>query len=45
MGEKKTSAPAVLSINGDLSDDLYDNPDLVVVEFAKRADRRLAFTL
>ena len=45
MGEKRTSALAVLSINGDLADDLYDNPDLVVDEFAKRADRRLAFTL
>ena len=45
MGEKRTSALALLSIESDLADHPYDDPDRVVDGFAKRDDIGLAFTL
>ena len=42
--ETRISALALLSIEGDLTDNLNDDTDRVVDEIAKRVDRRLAFT-
>ena len=45
MLDTRTSNIAVASINGDLSDRLLANPDLVVDEMAKKVGRRLSLTL
>ena len=44
MGDKRLSALAVLSIERDLTDDLFNSPERVVDRFAETGDRRLVFT-
>ena len=45
MGEERTSDLALLSIEGHFTEELYEDPDLVVDEFAKIGNRKLSFSL